>query len=303
MATRITTTLPDVTQLDVADGNWADAKSRGPIHSIILHTMVGTVAGAAARFNTPGTQVSAHYGVDLQGKLYQWCDEDNVAYHAGNWPVNATSIGIEHEDGTNPQTNPTGYNNPRPDALYEASAKLVADICKFYDFPADKDHIFRHQDVIDKTVYKGGTGCPDALDTDRIISMAAAILNPPAPTSQPSMTPPTPPAPVVEPTVTPQVPSTPTSTPIPSATVTIAPDAVPAVQTPQSESNTVNNTPAQTVQAPIEASSGVSGQAGKVPLSVSDPIIPPFQAKLISFDWLIGLITFLGKLIGIEAKQ
>jgi len=279
------TSLP-CEQFEVADGNWNT--DRAPvIHSIILHTMVGTVAGANARFNTPNSQVSAHYGVGLDGKLYQWVDEDNVAFHAGNYLVNQSSIGIEHEDGTNPQTNPTAYNNPRPDALYESSAKLVADICKFYDFPADSDHIFRHEDVIDKQYYPGGTGCPDALDTNRIITMAAAILNP-------SATPPSPIAPPETPEVPPVVEPTPTVSeqPIPVET--------PVIEQPVPPQET--NTPIQTPTTPSEATSGVSGQAGKVPFTVESPVVTPIQPKPSLIDWLIGTILWLLHLVGIERK-
>lgn len=307
MPSRVTTTLPNVTQLVVADGNWSDNTQRGPIHSITLHTIVGTIQGAAARFNTPNAQVSAHYGVGLDGKLYQWCDEDNVAYHAGNWLVNQTSIGIEHEDGTNPQTNPTGYNNPRPDALYEASAKLVADICKFYDFPADHDHIFRHQDVIDKTVYKGGTACPDALDTDRIIRMANEILNPPAPQRQPAPQPPVVPVAPQTPVVAqPSAPSTPPSEPISTPpTQPVQTPSVP-VETPkvdQTDTNTVNNTPAQTATPSAEANSKASGQAGKVPASAQMPDSASVQSFWENANWLIQLLVKFLNYIGIEKSK
>jgi hypothetical protein len=129
--------------------------------------MVGTVSSANSRFSTYGTQVSAHYGVGLDGRLYHWLEEFLVAYHSGSWSMNCRSIGIEHEDGGN-------YNGTRPDALYASSAKLVADICKFYSIPCDRQHILKHSEVIP-------TGCPDALDIDRIIREAYEILHPPVP--------------------------------------------------------------------------------------------------------------------------
>lgn len=244
MPDRQTTSLPNVTQFPVANGNWDD--ERGPIMSVVLHTMVGTVQGANARFNDSTSQVSAHYGIGLDGNIYQWVDEDNVAYHAGNYHVNQTSIGIEHEDGGD-------YNGVRPDLLYESSAKLVADICKFYDIPCDGEHIFRHQDVIDKTIYPGGTSCPDALDTNRIISMAQNILHPqPVTESQPP------------------VPSTPPVTTEPQDTVT--PPATPSVETPQVDQttsnppqNSVTNTPDQTPPSPTEPSSPPSDIPPMVP--------------------------------------
>lgn len=299
MPIRTSTNLP-CEQLTVADGNWAYKTERGPIHSIVLHTMVGTVQDADARFNTANSQVSAQYGLGLDGKLYQWVDEDNVAYHAGDWIVNQTSIGIECEDGTNPQTNPTGYNNTRPDALYEAAAKLVADICKFYDFPADTEHIFRHGDVIDKTVYPGGTACPDALDTGRIIAMAHDLLNP-KPTA------PTPaPDPVVQPTQPVEVPQPiQEPSPIPSVTPQDAPGQK-IVSNPVVEQALPVQTATNSIQTPpslSEAISEPSNQGGKVPFTVNQPISTTEQPNPLPFDGLVRLIIKALAFIGIEVKQ
>lgn len=293
MPTRVTADLPNITQFEVGDGNWADKSNRGPIHSIVLHTMVGTVQGADARFNTPNSQVSAHYGVGLNGSIYQWVDEDNVAYHAGDWIVNQTSIGIECEDGTNPQTNPTGYNNPRPDTLYESAAKLVADICKFYDFPADPEHIFRHGDVIDKTVYPGGTSCPDALDTGRIIAMAHDILNPKPSTPDPVVQPVQPPE-VVQPTQ-----------PLPPVTPQDAPGQE-TIQTPVPEQPLPVQTPTDPIQTPPSSSEAISepsNQGGKVPFIVNQPISTLQEPNPLPFDWLVRLIIKALAFIGIEVKQ
>ena len=35
---------------------------------VVIHTMVGTIASADSRFQNPGAQVSAHYGVGLDGR-------------------------------------------------------------------------------------------------------------------------------------------------------------------------------------------------------------------------------------------
>lgn len=158
---RTATTLP-YTELEVADGNFDT--SRAPIDRIVLHTMVGTWQGAAARFDNSASHVSAHYGVKLDGGLLHWLEEFNTAYHAGDYAMNQRSIGIEHEDGGD-------YNGIRPDILYESSAKLVADICKFYNIPIDRAHILKHSEVSDAP-----TGCPDALNIERIVVEAQAQM-------------------------------------------------------------------------------------------------------------------------------
>jgi hypothetical protein len=158
---RTVTSLP-FTELEVADGNYD--KTRATIDRVIIHTMVGTWQGAAARFDNPASQVSAQYGVKEDGGIIHWLEETFTAYHAGNYAMNQRSIGIEHEDMGD-------YNGVRPDILYITSSKLVADICKFYSIPIDRQHILKHSEVI-------ATGCPDALDIDRIVKMALTISNP-----------------------------------------------------------------------------------------------------------------------------
>ncbi len=158
--TRQVTSLP-VIEKSVANGNWDT--SRKTINRVIIHTMVGTAVSADSRFNNSTQQVSAHYGVLLDGTIWHWVDEDNTAYHAGDYAVNQSSIGIEHEDNGD-------YNGVRPDALYNASAKLVRDICQFYNIPIDRQHILKHSEV-------HPTGCPDALDIDRIVQQASSAIS------------------------------------------------------------------------------------------------------------------------------
>lgn len=141
---------------------------------VILHTMVGTWESANARFQNPAEEVSAHYGVGYDGTIYQWVHEEDDAWHAGIYEVNLDSIGIEHEDMGN-------YNDPRPDALYTASANLVRDICNRYGIPITKGDAINGVSGIVRHGEDGyATACPDALDTDRIIREAA---NPPQPIS------------------------------------------------------------------------------------------------------------------------
>ena len=125
---------------------------------VVIHTMVGTTTQANGRFQNPSSQVSAHYGVGLGGSIVQWCKEQDTAWHAGEWTVNLTSIGIEHEDGGD-------FMGVRPDVLYTESAKLVRTICLTYGIPIDRQHIVGHREI-------HATACPDALDIDRIVREA-----------------------------------------------------------------------------------------------------------------------------------
>lgn len=152
------------------------------IDKIVLHTMVGWIASADASFHNPFREASAHFGVRVDGALWQWVQVWDTAYHAGNIDVNVTSIGIEHEDGGD-------YNGVRPEALYDRSARLVAQFCQENNIPCVRGTggpgVYDHRDI--KVIFGGNaTACPDALDTDRIIRMAQSILTvapPPATTT------------------------------------------------------------------------------------------------------------------------
>src|ERR1035437_2575608 len=195
MTRQVTNILP-VIEVPVADGNWDTARVY-PINKIIIHTIVGTVQSAINRFNAPRSFVSIHYLIGLDGKLYHEVDEDNVAYQGGNYKINQSSIGIEHEDNGD-------YNGQRTDQLYQTSGMLVADLCRFWNIPCDRDHIKKHSEVSDHP-----TACPDALDIDRIIREALGVLNPTPSTPVP----PTPVQPII-PAQTPiSQPTTPTLEP------------------------------------------------------------------------------------------
>jgi len=162
---RTVTTLP-VTEKTVGPkydattklGNWDD--NRTTIDKIIIHTMVGYAEGADERFNDASSNVSANYGVRETGEIWHWVDEDKVAYHAGDYPTNQRSIGIEFEDNGQP-------NNPRPDSLYTSGAALIREIAQYYNIPIDREHIQKHLEVSDQP-----TSCPDALDINRLVSLA-----------------------------------------------------------------------------------------------------------------------------------
>ena len=82
-----------------------------PPVALVLHTMGGTLAGTDSWFAQPASQVSAHFGVGLDGTIHQYVDWDcrawaNGILEAGNqWePLfgagnpNDRTVSIETED-------------------------------------------------------------------------------------------------------------------------------------------------------------------------------------------------------------
>lgn len=158
MARRKTTTL-DVKAVSIAPQNFYQGRDQADIVRIVIHTINGTIAQATNRYNHPEAGLSAHYGVDEDGTIYQWVDEDDTAFATGNWQADISSISIEHADHKD-------YNGLRPDALYSASAKLIHDICTFYNLRIDEKTVIPHHQI------NPNTACPDGLDVTRLIKEA-----------------------------------------------------------------------------------------------------------------------------------
>ncbi len=119
----------------------ASRPSSNPINKIVIHVMQGSWSSAINWFKDPAAGASAHYSVrSSDGFIGQSVAEKDIGYHAGNWPYNQTSIGIEHE----------GYvSDPKwfTEAMYDSSARLSAYLCNKYLIPIDRDHIVGHVEV------------------------------------------------------------------------------------------------------------------------------------------------------------
>ncbi|RYD54294.1 MAG: N-acetylmuramoyl-L-alanine amidase [Sphingomonadales bacterium] len=120
--------VSDLPILDAPSPNFNERKL--PVSMIVLH-YTGMTSGEAAleRLRDPMAEVSAHYLVEEDGRIFRLVDEDKRAWHAGraHWrgitDVNSASVGIEivnpgHEHG---------YRN-FTDAQMSAVIPLVAEI-------------------------------------------------------------------------------------------------------------------------------------------------------------------------------
>jgi len=74
------------------------------------------------------------------GHIAQHVRSNDVAWQAGNWYVNATSIGIEHEGFA---AQGTWYT----EVMYRNSARLVRFLALRFGIPMDRDHIIGHDNV------------------------------------------------------------------------------------------------------------------------------------------------------------
>ncbi|MFE0257038.1 N-acetylmuramoyl-L-alanine amidase [Streptomyces sp. NPDC059010] len=111
------------------------------IRYIVIHDTEGTWDGVLKMVQDP-TYVSWQYSLrSTDGHIAQHVKAKDVAWHAGNWYINAKSIGLEHE----------GFL-ARPDAwyteaMYLSSARLVTYLAAKYGIPLDRQHILGHDTV------------------------------------------------------------------------------------------------------------------------------------------------------------
>jgi N-acetyl-anhydromuramyl-L-alanine amidase AmpD len=121
----------------------ASRPASDPITKIIIHVTQGSWAGAINWFQDPKAQGSTHYTVrSSDGAVGQSLREKDIAWHAGNWAYNQTSIGIEHEGFVSDSSWFT-------EAMYRSSAQLAAYLCNTYGIPKDRNHIIGHNEVSD----------------------------------------------------------------------------------------------------------------------------------------------------------
>lgn len=137
-------------------GNYSQANrpSSNRITKVVIHVMQGSWSSAINWFNDSRAGVSCHYNIrSSDGFIGQSVKEEDIAYHAGHWPTNQNSVGIEHE----------GYvSEPGrwfTDAMYRSSAKLTANLCRKYSIAINRTNIIGHADVPGCSGSGGGAGC------------------------------------------------------------------------------------------------------------------------------------------------
>ena len=96
----------------------------------------GSDAGTISWIRDPASEVSYHYLVGRDGRIYQFVHDHLKAWHAGRsaWDgvrgVNSISIGVSFgNDGTGQE--------PYRDAQYGHGARLIAGLCSRYRIPCD----------------------------------------------------------------------------------------------------------------------------------------------------------------------
>ncbi|WP_330284662.1 N-acetylmuramoyl-L-alanine amidase [Streptomyces sp. NBC_00588] len=126
---------------DYGNHDLGDRPAAQSIKYIVIHDTEGAWDGVLNLIKDP-TYVSWNYTLrSTDGFIAQHVKAKDVAWHAGNWYVNAKSIGLEHEGFL---VSPDAWYT---EAMYRSSARLVKYLAAKYRIPLDRQHILGHENV------------------------------------------------------------------------------------------------------------------------------------------------------------
>ena len=153
----------------------ANSKRAEMATRIVLHRMLGSLAGTAAWFamaadKRPGkAPSSANYGIGLDGTIHQYVRESDIAYAQGiQWNGDQGSAKCLMD---RPRVNPNAYclsiehegfsGDPWPEAMKNSSAWLIGAIARRWSIPLDRDHVIGHGEIYrPKVATCPGPTCP-----------------------------------------------------------------------------------------------------------------------------------------------
>ena len=156
---------------------WGEASDRQGtrIDTIIVHCAVGSFPGYMEYLQRT-RNVSVHYGIGRDGRIGQGVSEKWAAWAAGSQHWNRRSISIEHDDGGDCERKPW-----MTEAMFDASTKLAAYLCKKYDIGSER--IIPHRDVA-----TDGRSCPGPFfDLISYRDQISRLLSPSKPPNGPSL--------------------------------------------------------------------------------------------------------------------
>ncbi len=126
---------------DYGNHDLGDRPASQSIRYLVIHDTEGRWDGVINLVQDP-TYVSWNYTLrSTDGHVAQHVKAKDVAWHAGNWYINAKSIGLEHEGFL---ASPDAWYT---EAMYRSSARLVKYLARKYGIPLDRQHVLGHDNV------------------------------------------------------------------------------------------------------------------------------------------------------------
>ena len=125
---------------DYGNHDLSERPERQAIRYIVVHDTEGSYETTLRLVQDPN-YVSWQYTLrSSDGHIAQHVNSKDVAWHAGNWYVNAKAIGLEHEGFA---AQGTWYT----EAMYRTSARLVRYLAMRFDIPLNRHHIIGHDQI------------------------------------------------------------------------------------------------------------------------------------------------------------
>ncbi|MFD9030267.1 N-acetylmuramoyl-L-alanine amidase [Streptomyces sp. NPDC059567] len=126
---------------DYGNHDKANRPASQSVEYIVVHDTEATWDVTLKLVQDP-TYVSWQYSLrSSDGHIAQHLPLKDVGWHAGNWFVNAKSVGLEHEGFL------TAPDSWYTEAMYRTSARLVRYLAQRYDIPLDRQHVLGHDNV------------------------------------------------------------------------------------------------------------------------------------------------------------
>ena len=147
--------------------------SNAKVDTVVLHATGGALEPSLNWLLNPRSQVSAHYLIAKDGRIFQLVNERERAWHAGEsrmpppdnrWNVNDFSVGIELE-------NADDGRDPYPSAQIETLVRLLKHLIKRYNVP--RRNVVTHAQI---AVPKGRKVDPRGLDVKSLLDRVYAEL-------------------------------------------------------------------------------------------------------------------------------
>ncbi|MEU8295921.1 N-acetylmuramoyl-L-alanine amidase [Micromonospora sp. NPDC048909] len=125
---------------DYGNHDLGNRPAQQKLEYIVIHDTEGYY-GPSVGLVQQADYLGWHYTLrSVDGHVAQHIKAKDVGWQAGNWYVNAKSIGIEHEGFA-------GHGTWYTEAMYRASAKLVRHLALRFNIPLDRQHIIGHDNV------------------------------------------------------------------------------------------------------------------------------------------------------------
>lgn len=158
--------MPSIEQRLVGQNFWHGRNGQKVI-AIVNHIMESSIESADAWFHNPASQVSAHFGVARDGRIWQWVGTANSAWGNGIWQSPDQSvqwIAAAFQRGINPNNLTVSIEHEGnsgeafTEEQYQATLWLHKQLISQFGIVADRQHIVGHYQIMSRD----RSNCPGA---------------------------------------------------------------------------------------------------------------------------------------------